>query len=98
MTVTEKLNFVAHRRRQSEEALLAQAVRAGIDVLYRESLTEAYLVGEISREEALRALGPGELGEVDDQRDFRRLKDDRGRETPWCNSQSRPSMISSMNI
>jgi hypothetical protein len=49
--------------------ILAQAVREGIRVLYRETLLEAYLLGEAPREQVLAGLGPEALAGVEAQRD-----------------------------
>ena len=64
-TITEKLAFVAAEREQEETTLLAQAMRAGIQALYLETITEAFLAGRISREDALAELGAERLAEVD---------------------------------
>lgn len=68
-TLTQELAFVAGQRQQDETTILAQAVREGVRVLYREALIEAYLAGRISRQEALKQLGPELLEEVEYQRD-----------------------------
>ncbi|MFQ5340854.1 MAG: hypothetical protein ACE5F6_04825 [Anaerolineae bacterium] len=65
----EKLSFVQARRQQDESALLALAVREGIQVLYREALIEGYLLGQVAREKVLREIGPEELEAVEYQRD-----------------------------
>jgi len=67
--MTEKLAFVASERQQEETTLLAQAVRLGIQALYLETITEAFLAGRISREDALAELGRERLAEVEYQRD-----------------------------
>ena len=68
-TITEKLAFIAAERQQEETVLLAQAVHAGIQALYHEAVTEAFLAGRISREDALADLGPERLAEIEYQRD-----------------------------
>lgn len=65
----QQLDFVVTRRRQDEATVLAQAVRQGVQALYRETLIQAYLLGQVSREMALRELGPEQLEEVEYQRD-----------------------------
>ncbi len=42
--LAEKLAFLRHHRQQDEAALLAQALQAGLESLYREALIEAYLL------------------------------------------------------
>ena len=67
--LTEQLAFVITQRQQDEATILAEAVRAGIQVLYRETLIEAYLLGQIPRETILSELGLEQLEEIEYQRD-----------------------------
>ncbi|MEW5960968.1 MAG: hypothetical protein AB1801_24850 [Chloroflexota bacterium] len=67
--LTEQLAFVVTRRQQDEATVLAQAVREGIQLLYREALIEAYLLGQIPRETVLKELGLEQLEEIEYQRD-----------------------------
>ena len=67
--LAEKLAFLRHHRQQDEAALLAQALQAGLESLYREALIEAYLLGRISREAVLKEVSSEELDRIDDQRD-----------------------------
>jgi len=69
VTLTQELTFLMAQRQQDEAAVLAQAVRTGIRALYRETLIEAFLMGRVSRQEALKQLGPEALEEVEYQRD-----------------------------
>ena len=68
-TIAQKLSFVVSQRGQDEAALLAQAVRTGVEALYREALIEAYLDERVTRDEALEILGPESLEEVEYQRE-----------------------------
>ncbi len=67
--LTQKLNFVLTQRRQDEATVLGQAMREGIHALYRETLIEAYLLGQVARDLVLKELGPEELENVEYQRD-----------------------------
>ena len=67
--LTEQLAFVIAQRQQDEATVLAQAVREGIQALYRETLIEAYLLGHVPRDTILKELGPEELEEIEYQRD-----------------------------
>ena len=58
----DQLAFLQARSQQDEATVLAQALREGIQVLYRQALTEAYLLGQLSREKILGELGPEILG------------------------------------
>ncbi len=67
--LTEQLAFVVAQRQQDEATVLAQAVREGIQALYREALIEAYLLEQVPRETILKELGPEQLEEIEYQRD-----------------------------
>jgi transcription initiation factor IIE alpha subunit len=67
--LTEHLKFLVTQKGQDEATVLAQALRMGVETLYQEALTEAFLMGKVSHETALRELGPDRLAEVEYQRD-----------------------------
>lgn len=67
--LTHQLEFVVAASKQDEASVLAQAVRRGLELLYREALIEAYLMGRIAREKILAELGAEELAELEFQRD-----------------------------
>lgn len=69
MTLAEKLSYLASQRGEDEAALLARAVDAGVEALYREALIEAYLEGGCSREELVREFGLAAAAEVDERRE-----------------------------
>lgn len=63
------LDFLISRKGEDEVTVLAQALRKGVETLYQEALTEAFLMGEVPREAALQELGPDRLTEIEYQRD-----------------------------
>lgn len=65
----EHLDFLVTRKGEDEATVIAQALRAGVEALYQEALTEAYLLGQVSRVTALEELGPERLDEIEYQRD-----------------------------
>ncbi|HEV7506188.1 MAG TPA: hypothetical protein VGS07_14875 [Thermoanaerobaculia bacterium] len=65
----EHLDFLVTRKGEDEATVIAQALRAGVEALYQEALTEAYLLGQVSRVTALEELGPERLEEIEYQRD-----------------------------
>jgi hypothetical protein len=69
MTLAEKIAFIASQQGEQEATLLAQALDRGVDVLYRESLIDAYLNRTLPREELVRELGPEAAVEIDANRD-----------------------------
>jgi hypothetical protein len=78
-TLTEHLDFLVAERGQDEATVIALALQSGIEALYREALTEAYLLGKVSREVALKDLGAAELREIELQRDALRRDVEWGR-------------------
>ncbi|TGO02882.1 hypothetical protein PN36_17290 [Candidatus Thiomargarita nelsonii] len=67
--LAEQLSFVVTQRGVNEATILAQAISKGIELIYQESVIEAYLLGGISREQALKTLGTATLKEVEYQRE-----------------------------
>ena len=65
----EQLSFIVTQSKVNEAAILAQAVSKGIEILSQEAMIEAYLLGNISRDQALKTLGSATLEEVEFQRD-----------------------------
>ena len=67
--LTQQLTFVVNQRHEDEATVLAQAVREGIQTLYRETLLQAYLLGQVPRDTVLKEFGPDQLEEIEYQRD-----------------------------
>lgn len=67
--LAEHLDFLVSHAGQDEAAVLAQALRTGIEALYEEALVEGYLFDRVSREIVLRELGPERLEDIEYQRD-----------------------------
>jgi hypothetical protein len=65
----EHLDFLVTQKGEDEATVIAQALRAGVEALYQEALTEAYLLGQVSRVTALKELGQERLEEIEYQRD-----------------------------
>ena len=68
-TLAEHLDFLVAQKGEDEATVLAQALRTGVETLYQEALTEAYLLGGVPRETALKELGSERLAEIEYQRD-----------------------------
>lgn len=67
--LTHQLTFLVDRWHEDEGAILAQAMRRGVSVLYTEALIEAYLLGQIRRERLVDELGLPQVVAIDEQRD-----------------------------
>jgi hypothetical protein len=68
-TLAAHLDFLVLERGEDEATILAEALRAGIETLYRDALTEGFLLGRIPREQLLQEIGPDGLAEIELQRD-----------------------------
>ncbi len=68
-TLTEHLEFLISQGGQDEATVLAQALRTGIETLYREALIEEYLLGKVPRDVMVKELGAAQLEEIEYQRD-----------------------------
>lgn len=66
--LAEELAFVVAHRNEDESMVLAQVVREGIHKLYQETLIQAYLLGQVSRELVLQTIGQAQLTEIEYQR------------------------------
>jgi hypothetical protein len=67
--LADKLAFLRSHTRRDDAAVLADAVRTGIDALYRDALIEAYLLGDLPRDRLVDELGRQAADDVDAQRD-----------------------------
>jgi hypothetical protein len=65
----QEVAFVAAHRHLDETTVLAQAIQEGMRILYRETVLEGYLAGQIPRDEAIKELGLAAIKDADDQRE-----------------------------
>lgn len=56
-TFSEKLDYLVQRTGRAETELVAEALNAGLDGLYRKHIADAYLAGDLDRPQAVDALG-----------------------------------------
>lgn len=56
-TLREKLEYLVRATGRREAEIIAEAVEEGITELYRKQIANAYLAGEIDREQAIAELG-----------------------------------------
>jgi hypothetical protein len=67
--LSQQLSYVVAQRQQDEAVILAEAVREGIQAMYRDALIEAYLLGKTSRQELVNEIGLEAVDEIEYQRD-----------------------------
>ncbi len=63
--ITGKLAFITRQTGQDEITLLGQALRLGVDLLYRQSIERAFIDGTMSRERAVAILGLKQVKEIE---------------------------------
>ena len=68
-TLAERLDFLVTERGEDEATVLAEALPAGVETLYRDALVEGFLLGRVPREKILHEVGPEALAEIEMQRD-----------------------------
>ncbi|HYU31547.1 MAG TPA: hypothetical protein VEW48_05250 [Thermoanaerobaculia bacterium] len=68
-TLAEHLDFLVAERGEDEATVLAEALRTGVEALYREALVEGFLLGRIPREKVLLEVGLEALTEIELQRE-----------------------------
>ena len=64
-TLRKKLDFLVRMQGEVESIIFAKAIEMGITQLYADAVAEAYLSGEIERDEALAELGVEKVEEID---------------------------------
>lgn len=67
--LAEHLEFLTSARGEDEATVLAAALRAGVEALYREALIDGFLSGRISRDRLLQEIGAEPLAAIEYQRD-----------------------------
>ena len=59
------IGFLVHYTREDEATILANALRFGLDLLYRQAVEQAYVDEQMPQAEALAALGSTRVAELD---------------------------------
>ncbi|MCP4700877.1 MAG: hypothetical protein GY862_29085 [Gammaproteobacteria bacterium] len=63
--LAQELAFLSLHTGKDEAVLLAQALRQGVDMLYRQTLEETFINGELPRDEAVKKLGMQRVRELE---------------------------------
>jgi len=72
--ISERIQEIARERGLSESEVLEQALERGVEDLYRDLVLCRYLQGDLSREEAVDAIGPDVVQRAD--REVEAMTDD----------------------
>ena len=63
--VADELAFLTQKMAQTEAAILAQALQVGIHQLYRQTVEQLFIDGEMSRQEAIDSVGEERIAELE---------------------------------
>ena len=63
--VTQELAFLTERTGQDELTLLSQALRLGLSMLYQRTVEQAFIDEALTRTEAIAALGPERVAQIE---------------------------------
>lgn len=63
--VVQELAFLKQQTGQDEATLFGSALLLGINLLYRQTVEQAFIEGKMPREEALKILGHERLAEIE---------------------------------
>ena len=65
LPVTEELIFLKQQTGQDEATILIKALHLGLSALYRQTVEQLFIDGELPREKALGMLGEDRLTEIE---------------------------------
>lgn len=63
--ILRELAFLAEHTGQDELSLINQALTLGLRMLYRQTVEEAFIDGELSRDDAMTALGAQRVSDIE---------------------------------
>lgn len=64
-TMRDKLGYLARTTGRSEAEIVAEAITEGLTQLYRRQIADAYLSGELDRDQAIAELGEEAIEDLD---------------------------------
>ena len=64
-TMRDKLEYLTRVTGRGEAEIVAEAIEEGLTELYRKQIADAYLAGELDREQALAELGEETVEDLD---------------------------------
>lgn len=63
--ISRAISFLVVYTRQDEATILADALRSGLELLYRQAVEQAYVDEQVPRTEAVAALGSTRVAELE---------------------------------
>ncbi len=64
-TMRDKLEYLTRATGRAEVEIVAEAIEEGLTELFRKQIADAYLAGELNREQALVELGENAVEDLD---------------------------------
>lgn len=64
-TMRDKLDYLVQATGRAEAEIVAEAIEEGITELYRKQIADAYIAGELDREQAISELGEQTVEDLD---------------------------------
>jgi hypothetical protein len=64
-TIRGKLDYLVRATGRAEAEIVAEAIEEGLTELYRKQIADAYLAGELDREQAIAELGEETVEDLD---------------------------------
>jgi predicted DNA-binding protein len=64
-TMRDKLDYLVQATGRAEAEIVAEAIEEGITELYRKQIADAYIAGELGREQAISELGEQTVEDLD---------------------------------
>jgi hypothetical protein len=63
--IADELTFLTQHMNQNEAAILAQALQVGIHLLFRQTVEQLFIDGEMTRQEAVSSIGEDRIVELE---------------------------------
>jgi hypothetical protein len=63
--IADELTFLTQHMGQNDAAILVQALQVGIHLLYRQTVEQLFIDGDMTRQEAVNIIGEGRIAELE---------------------------------
>jgi hypothetical protein len=63
--IADELAFLTQRMKQDEATVLAQALQVGLHLIYRQTVEQLFIDGEMNRQEAVNSIGEERVAELE---------------------------------
>jgi hypothetical protein len=70
LAITKEIQEIKKYRKSEESQILAEALRLGVNQLWKKAILDEYAEGKISKRKAVRLLGPELVERLDEEKRF----------------------------